>query len=376
MENKKIVFLTGTRAEYGKMKKLMLSVEESEKHTLYTFVTGMHMLEEYGLTKLEVIKDGYSNIHCIDNSAPKMDLVFSKTIQIFSEYISHINPDAIVVHGDRLEALAGAVVGALNNIKVLHIEGGEVSGTIDESIRHSITKFSHIHLVANEESKKRVVQLGENHNSIYVIGSPDIDVMLSEQLPTIEEAKEKYDFDFSKYALFMYHPVVTELNNLHDNITEVISALDESDHNYIIIYPNNDEGSSIILDKINKMKNKDKIRVYPSISFEHFLTILKNADYMIGNSSAGVRETGVYSIPSIDIGNRQNNRYSLSDFKNIQHVKESKEEILNAIHNVADYKNEVIHFGAGNSAEKFMELISDNDIWDIELQKNFVDMKH
>ena len=153
---KKIVFLTGTRADFGKLKSLMSISQNSKNFEVHLFVTGMHMNTLYGFTVDEIEKAGFKNIYKYINhdSIEYMDRTLSKTIDGFSEYISQINPDLIVVHGDRVEALAGAIVGSLNNILVAHIEGGEVSGTIDELIRHSVTKMSHIHLVANSEAKK------------------------------------------------------------------------------------------------------------------------------------------------------------------------------------------------------------------------------
>ena len=171
---KKIVFLTGTRADYGKLKSLMKVVQNSNKFQLHIFVTGMHMLEKYGATFKEIEKDGFKNIYKYINQKSnchnQMDIALSNTIIGLSNYCDEVSPDIIVVHGDRLEALAGAIVGAFNNIKVMHIEGGEVSGTIDESIRHSITKMSHFHLVSNEEAKKRIMQLGEREESIFYLG--------------------------------------------------------------------------------------------------------------------------------------------------------------------------------------------------------------
>ena len=168
---KKILFITGTRADYGKIKMLMKKVDKNNKFKLYIFATGMHTLSKYGSTWQEITRDGFSNIYQFVNQQndTKMDITLSNTILGLSNYVNELKPDMIIVHGDRLEALAGAIVGAFNNIRVAHIEGGEVSGTIDESIRHSITKFSHIHLVSNEEARKRIIQLGEKRKTYLLL---------------------------------------------------------------------------------------------------------------------------------------------------------------------------------------------------------------
>lgn len=376
---KKILFLTGTRADYGKIKSLMKQVEKNKNFEINIFVTGMHMLSKYGSTWMEIEKDGFKDIYKFINQQTNshMDIALSNTILGLSNYVHESKPDMIVIHGDRLEALAGAIVGAFNNIKVAHIEGGEVSGTIDESIRHAITKFSHIHLVSNEEAKKRIIQLGEREESVFVIGSPDIDIMISDNLPEITQAKERYDIDFNNYSILMYHPVTTEVGKLQENVKNLVDSVIESENNYVVIYPNNDEGSSIILNEYKRFEGNCRFRVFPSIKFEYFLTLLKYCDFMIGNSSAGVRETGVYGIPSLDIGNRQKGRYDLNVLNNIIHANENKHEILQAIQTVKEMQvNSNKAFGKGKSDEKFIEILENEEIWNLKIQKNFIDIEY
>ena len=371
---KKLLFITGTRADYGKIKSLISSVERSSLFEAYVFVSGMHLLEKYGSTYMEVQKDGYKNIY-VDFSQTNignMSYDLGNVIQNLTAYVMHIKPDMIVVHGDRIDALAGAIVGALNNILVAHIEGGEVSGTIDESTRHAISKYAHIHFVCNEVAKRRLIQLGEESNRIFVIGSPDIDILISNSLPSIEDAKSWYEIPFEKWGILMYHPVTTEVGELRSKIREVVDAVISSKRNYIVIYPNNDMGTDIILNEYERLRNNNRFRLYPSIRFEYFLTPLRHSDFMIGNSSAGVRETGVYGIPSIDIGSRQKGRY-LDTIGNIQHVNEDETEILNAIDCIDNYRIQSFEYGKGNSTEQFMEIVSKEDVWKISIQKKFID---
>ena len=371
---KKLLFITGTRADYGKIKSLISSVERSSMFEAYVFVSGMHLLEKYGSTYMEVQKDGYKNIY-VDFSQTNignMSYDLGNVIQNLTAYVMHIKPDMIVVHGDRIDALAGAIVGALNNILVAHIEGGEVSGTIDESTRHAISKYAHIHFVCNEVAKRRLIQLGEESNRIFVIGSPDIDILISNSLPSIEDAKSWYEIPFEKWGILMYHPVTTEVGELRSKIREVVDAVISSKRNYIVSYPNNDMGTDIILNEYERLRNNNRFRLYPSIRFEYFLTLLRHSDFMIGNSSAGVRETGVYGIPSIDIGSRQKGRY-LDTIGNIQHVNEDETEILNAIDCIDNYRIQSFEYGKGNSTEQFMEIVSKEDVWKISIQKKFID---
>lgn len=369
---KKILFLTGTRADFGKLKSLICKIEQSEAFEAHLFVTGMHMLSKYGMTAKEVEKSNFSSIYKYinQNTSDSMDIILAKTIQGISDYSKELKPDMIVVHGDRVEALAGAIVGALNNILVAHIEGGEVSGAIDELIRHSVSKMSHLHFVSNSIAEKRLIQLGEKSNSIFIIGSPDLDIMTSSNLPSIERTKARYDINFEDYAVFMYHPITTDLDSLKENIRQSINAMLESQRNYIVIYPNNDDGSEVIISELDKLKSHKKFRVFPSLRFEHFLTLLKNAQFILGNSSAGVREMPFYGLPSINIGKRQENRASAPSIINCE---DDKHSILEAINSITDQSlKPTEEFGNGNSDELFYKVLTNKSIWQTPKQKAFI----
>jgi UDP-N-acetylglucosamine 2-epimerase (hydrolysing) len=371
---KKILFLTGTRADFGKLKPLMNVVEESDLFDCYIFVTGMHTLKRYGYTYLEVEKQGYKNITVYDNRAAstEMDVILANTITGFSDYVKKIQPDMIVVHGDRVEPMAGAIVGSINNILTAHVEGGEISGTIDELLRHSISKLSHVHFVANQEARKRLIQMGEKESTIFIIGSPDIDIMKSATLPSVGEMKTRYQISFDSYAVFIYHPVTTEVDRLQQDISETVASLIDSGQNYVVIYPNNDKGSEIILEEYQRLEGNLNFRVLPSMRFEFFLTLLKNARFIIGNSSAGVREAEIYGIPAVNIGTRQDNR---TKSRNVINAGNDKNEILQAI--IKALKTIVVpvsNFGDGKSYEKFYQVLTGPEIWDSNIQKQFSDL--
>ncbi len=370
---KKILFITGTRADYGKLKALMKSIEASTDFELLIYVSGMHLLEQYGMTIREIYKDGYKNIYPAlgQQYTSSMSYNLGNIICNLTGYVSSMKPDMLVIHGDRIEAMAGAIVGALNNIRVAHIEGGEVTGTIDESIRHAVSKFAHFHFVSNEHAKANLIQLGEDADNIYIIGSPDIDVMASTSLPSLDEVRKRYEISFPSYSILMYHPVTTEIVSIYDHIKSITDAIKKHNDNYVIIYPNNDSGSEIILSRINTLSGLKNVRILSSMRFEHFLTLLKHANCLIGNSSAGIHEAGFYGIPVIDIGTRQKGRYKIENFKNIQWVPEDTDTILDALNNIASHKKISLGFGSGNSAELFMDVLKSN-IWDKSLQKKFI----
>jgi UDP-N-acetylglucosamine 2-epimerase (hydrolysing) len=294
---KTILFLTGTRADFGKLKPLLSEVDRSADFEARIFATGMHMLARYGSTIHEIRQAGFANIFHYSNqdgnNPAGMDLTLANTMQGLAHYLREFPPDLIVVHGDRVEALAGAIVGALNNVLVAHIEGGELSGTVDELIRHAITKLSHLHFVANGEARERLIQMGEVPGSIFIIGSPDIDVMLSDDLPGLAEVKARYGIAFDRYSVFTYHPVTTELPRLRRNIDAVLSALEECRKNFVVIYPNNDAGAEVILAALERLDGNPRFRLIPSMRFEYFLALLKDAEAVVGNSSVGIHEAPV-----------------------------------------------------------------------------------
>ena len=370
---KKIVFLTGTRADFGKLKSLIEIARANPAFEVHIFATGMHMDKKYGFTVIELEKYGYDNIYKYINhdTESSMDITLSRTIEGFANYIRLIEPDVIIIHGDRIEALAGATVGALNNILVAHIEGGEVSGTVDELIRHAVSKLSHVHFVANSEAKARLKQMGENDASIFVIGSPDMDAMLHKTLPAWHDVKEKYEIPFEDFFISMFHPVTTEFDHMDEFAAQYIDALEASNLNFVAIYPNNDKGSDFILNKLKRLSTNSRFKIYPSLRFEAFLVLMKHSKAVVGNSSAGIREAPFYGIPTVNVGTRQSGRTNNPDIINTSY---KKEDIIEGISKAERRTIEPrVLFGDGKSDEKFIDIISNDLFWNISKQKVFTD---
>ncbi|MTD94668.1 UDP-N-acetylglucosamine 2-epimerase (hydrolyzing) [Hyphomicrobium sp. xq] len=381
---KKVLFLTGTRADFGKLKPLIQSCDAAGQFETAVFITGMHTLARYGYTVDEVyrtlpehrLRDGTRSVYVYHNQVQgePMERVLANTIEGLSRYVTEFRPDLIVIHGDRVEALAGAIVGALRNILVAHVEGGEVSGTVDELIRHAVTKMSHLHFVANNEACRRLLQLGEIAKTIHVVGSPDIDLMLSESLPDLAEVKRYYDVPFDAYGIAMFHPVTTDLEDTGRSARAMVDALLASGREHVVIYPNNDEGCELIFDAYKQLETCAAIKMLPSMRVEYFLVLLRNARYLVGNSSAGIRECPVFGIPAVNISTRQNGR---ADAKCIVNVAGQRDAILGAIDQIwrenTRYEPDM-QFGAGNSAERFIAALRQPDFWNVSTQKTFNDI--
>lgn len=375
MQKKQILFLTGTRADFGKLKPLIKAVDDHPDYECKLFVTGMHMLEQYGFTFQEVQNLGVDVTFPYVNQmvGEPMDMILANTVHGLSRYIHDNPPDLIVVHGDRVEALAGAIVGSLRNIKTAHIEGGELSGTIDGLIRHSVSKLSHLHFVANEEAANRLEQMGEDRTYIYIIGSPDIDVMLSDTLPDIAAVKKYYEVPFKEYGISMFHTVTTELDHMAEYAKNYFDALAQSERNFVVVYPNNDEGTEHIMKALEHYKDYPKFRALPSMRFEYFLSLLKNAQIVTGNSSAGVREAPVYGIPTVNVGTRQQDRYN---YTSILDTSYDKEEIAETVDKAFKMGRQTPskHFGTGDSTTLFMDVLKQDSIWKVSPQKQFKEL--
>mgnify|MGYP000976874675 CR=1 FL=1 len=373
---KKVVFLTGTRADFGKLKSLISVLQSDSKFIVDVFVTGMHLQKKYGFTVNEIIEAGFKNIFKFKNfvNDPSMEVILANTIKGFSKYIKKNKPDLIVIHGDRVEALAGAIAGAINNVLVSHIEGGEVSGTIDESIRHAVSKFSHIHFTTDMSSKKRLIQLGEKSSNIFILGSPDFDLMKPSKMIPLSIAKDYYDINFIEYGILLFHPVTTELHKLEKDTKTLVAAVKKSKKNFIVIYPNNDSGSQFIIEEYLKNLDCERFKLFPSLRFEYFLSLLKASKLIIGNSSCGLREAPFFRVPTINIGTRQNRRSSLKSIINIPPMQGKILHAINASFNSGKmHTNPRLNFNL-DSDKKFYQILVGNKIWNIPHQKNFHDI--
>lgn len=375
----KILFLTATRADFGKIKSLIRAVaSDQDKFKPIVAITGMHLSELHGSTYREVEKEFPTlEIHKFANSNGNegMEITLANTIHGFSKVVDDSAPDFIVIHGDRVEALAGAITGALKNTIVGHIEGGEVSGTIDELMRHATSKMSHIHFVANNGAKELLVQMGEQPESIKVIGSPDLDLMKPEMILPISEAKSRYEIPFDKYRIVLFHPVTTNLEETEKDIRSLCEFIrKESTSNFIVCGPNNDQGSRIVWENLNGLRESPNVKFFPSIRFEHFISLLSFADYIIGNSSAGIREAPYLGTPCINLGTRQNQRAQsplIIDLAepSYQSLKSASERAM-ALPRVPE-----ITFGDGRSNERFMDFLNSLNVSEISVQKTFRNLK-
>ena len=375
---KTITFITGTRADYGKIKSLIIELQKKKKKfKTNLIITGIHNIKKYGFTKDEIDKDKISNCYRFNNQSKNasMDIILANTIKGINNFLLKNHTDLLVVHGDRVESLAGAITGCLNNIKVAHIEGGEISGTIDEIIRHSISKLSHLHFVTNKIAKQRLLQMGENVNNIFRIGSPDVDIILKKSLPNISLVKKRYGIKYEDYAICIFHPVTTEQKKIGHQIESLLNTLIKSKFNFVILLPNNDLGSEIILEKILILKKKryKNFKILPSMRFEYYLSLLKNSNFLIGNSSSGIMEAPYYGVPTIDLGSRQKNRAKIKSVISLNDYSKVSNLIIKFKSKKYKFKP-LKYFGTGNSHKKFLSILNQKRIWSTKNQKQFIQL--
>ena len=367
-----LAFVTGTRADYGKLEPLAKAAADAG-YSIHFFVTGMHMMGKYGQTVYEVRRfqnaQRYEYINQADGDPH--DLVLAKTVLGFSDWVKEWQPDLVIVHGDRIEALATAMVCATNYIPCAHIEGGEVSGTIDEIYRHCTSKLCRYHFVSSDAARDRVMSLGEASEDVYVIGSPELDVHKAPSGVDIETVRQRYEIPFTDYGVVLFHPVTSEQDTIGAQAKSLFSSLEASGRNFVVISPNNDPGSDQIFEAIETLP-LDNFRHIPSMRFSYFSELMRNSSAIIGNSSLGVREAPFLGLPSLNLGTRQSDRaMALS----VTHSDcEDQTRILEFLH--ANWGARCVvdgSFGTGNAASRFVEILDDSVFWKRPKQKKFID---
>ena len=368
--SKKLLFITGTRADYGKLEPLAVAVQQAG-FAISFFITGMHMMRRYGETRLEVRRFPGAEFFEFVNQreGDAQEFILSKTILGFSDFVHEHRPDLVVIHGDRVEAMAASIVCAMKYIPSAHIEGGEVSGTIDESIRHCNTKLCATHFVSSDAAKARVMALGEAPDSVYNIGSPELDTHARPSGVSLDEVKSRYAIPFDDFGIAVFHPVTSEADTIGAQAASLFGRLEASGKPFVVIAPNNDPGTEDIFAVLERLP-QERFRLIPSMRFNYFSELMKHAAVMVGNSSAGVREAPFLGLPSLDVGTRQTNRAQASS------VHAASAFDLAAIDRflLTSWGRRTsmdVSFGVGDAAGRFAHIIQQGRFWDRPAQKVF-----
>ncbi len=371
---RKIALVTSTRAEYGIMSRLIDLLDKDSDVDFYLFVTGMHLSEKFGLTKNEIKQKIYKEIDIEIEAHPAHSLAL--TIEKFSCAFRELKPDIVVLLGDRYEIMGVAQAAMLNNIPIAHIHGGETTeGLVDEAIRHSITKMSHLHFTSCEEYKNRVIQLGENPDRVFNVGSLSVENIKNIPLMKKDELEKSLDFKFNKKNLLItFHPVTLE-GDTKGQIKELLDALSElKDTNFIITCPNSDSGNEEIFNQIIEFEKKNKnAKVYKSLGMLRYLSAMQYVDAVVGNSSSGIIEAPSFKIPTINIGNRQKGRKQASSIINCN---PQKKDILSAIKKIyiEDFSKTINPYKKENTALNILNKIKNYNLDNI-LNKEFYNIE-
>ena len=383
---KKVCVITGTRAEFGLMYWLLKFLDKDPDIQLQLIATGMHLSPEFGLTYKEIEKSGFK----IDK---KIEMLLSSDTPIgisksmglaqisFSETYCELNPDVIVVLGDRFEIFSAVSAAMIAKIPVAHLHGGEATeGLIDEPIRHSITKMSQIHFTATEEYRRRVIQLGERPEKVFNVGTPGLDNIYYLNLLTQEEFEKSIDFKLNqKNILITFHPVTLEHNTAESQFLNLLEALDKLENtSFIFTKPNADTNGRIIIKLIDEYvaKNPQKSCAFISLGQLRYLTALKYMDAVLGNSSSGLTEAPSFGIPTINIGDRQNGRIKA---ESIIDCDPDTSSISNALEKAFSKEFKILAsrvinpYGVGGASEKIVKQLKEIDLQDI-LKKSFYDI--
>ncbi|AQS38860.1 UDP-N-acetyl-D-glucosamine 2-epimerase, UDP-hydrolysing [Shewanella psychrophila] len=316
---KRIAVFTGTRAEYGLLYWVIKGLNESIEAELQLLVGGMHLSPEFGKTIHQIEKDGFP-------IAEKMEFLLSSDTPVgisksmglalicAADTLERTKPDLLVVLGDRFESMAVCQAAMVAQIPIAHIHGGEITeGLIDEAVRHSMTKMSHLHFTTTEDYRQRVIQLGELPERVYNFGAPGIDSIKSLSLLELDELSKsiKFDLTLQPYMVVTYHPVTLSKDGAVDDLKRLLSALrNYPNHNFVITYPNADTHGRALITILDEFKSEipERVLLVQSLGQLRYLSVLKHCDLVIGNSSSGLIEAPTFNIPTINIGERQKGR--------------------------------------------------------------------
>ena len=325
LKNKKnICFFTGTRADYGLLKPIMVEINDRNELNLQIMVSGSHLSKNFGMTFKEIENDGFnidSKIKLNLKNDRKIDIAnnLGNGIKLYSKELNRLKPDILVILGDRYEALGVAQVAMILNIPIAHIHGGESSeGSIDESIRHAITKMSHLHFTCAENYKQRVIQMGENPKNVYNYGAPGLDNINSLPMFSRSELENKLNISFkNKVILLSYHPATLGNKNPIEVLKNIFKAFDEIEDKTVLVSKSNADSMGLTINRyLEKCKKENKLILRDSFGQNLYLSLIKIADILVGNSSSGIIEAPSLGTPTLNIGSRQNGRLKANSIIN------------------------------------------------------------
>lgn len=359
---RKICVVTGSRAEYGLLSGLMYAIKNDSELELQIIATNMHLSPEFGLTYRNIEQDGFTiNKKVIMLLSSDTANATAKSVGLgfigFADAYEDLQPDMVVVLGDRYEIISAVSTALFYKIPVAHLHGGEITeGAYDDCIRHSITKMSHLHFTSTEEYRQRVIQLGEDPNRVFNVGAPGIENIKKIPLMGKEELEATLDgFTFGDKALLVtYHPVTLENSTAEEQIKNLLAALDEyPDYKVIFTLPNSDTDGRVIIKLINEYvaKHSDRAVAYPSLGLRRYLSALQFVNAAVGNSSSGIIEVPSLGIPTLNIGNRQRGRIAAESVVNcgtsMDEILTGLDKVLNAepkkIQNPYEGKNTIVN---------------------------------
>lgn len=356
---RKICIITGSRAEYGLLSGLMSAIQKEEQLQLQIIVTNMHLSSEFGLTYKEIEKDGFyidKKVQMLLSSDTANATTKSVGLAIigFADAYEDLQPDLIVLLGDRYEMLAAASAALFYKIPIAHIHGGEITeGAYDDSIRHAITKMSHLHFTSTETYRKRVIQLGEQPDSVFNVGALGVENIKRVNLLSKAELEKSINFGFGDQAILVtFHPVTLENQTSREQCENLLAILDEfNDYRIIFTQSNSDTDGRIIYNLINQFVQDHPKRsiVFPSLGLVRYLSAIQYVKAVVGNSSSGILEVPGFGIPSLNIGNRQKGRIAA---KSVIHCGVQKEEIREGLLKALSEEHAVISKNVSNPYEK------------------------
>ncbi len=383
MTKKTVLVVTGIRSEYDIISHLLSEIKNHAELELKVIATGAHLSDRFGYTISNIESDSFKIEDRLYNLIDTDDAVgrakgLGVQMQDLSQSVSRIDPDMLLVFGDREEAMTTSLVGQYLNIPVAHLSGGDSAiYNVDDQVRHAVTKLSHLHFATNKDSYDRILRLGEQSFRVYNVGNPGLDRLVRTPNLSLSELSDSIGFELNKerpFVLLIQHALSTEIDQAYDQMKSTLKAVDNVGVKTVISYPNSDAGSRRIIDAIEEYEKKPHIHTSEHIPRLEFVNLMRHASCMVGNSSAGILEAPLLDLPVINIGNRQKGRLHADNVVFVNHdvnqIQNALEKVLHTDGPKKAAKNCDSPYGDGDSSQRISQILADVDINDSLLVKD------
>jgi GDP/UDP-N,N'-diacetylbacillosamine 2-epimerase (hydrolysing) len=364
---RRIVSITGSRADYGLMEPVHRAIASNDAFELDLIVTGMHLLPEFASSLARVRTDKFGKLHEIsmplaEDSGAAMARSIAHALLGIADLVGKIRPDILLLQGDRGEMLTGAIAAAHMNVAIVHMSGGDFSGSIDDSVRNAISKFAHFHLTNCAASTQRLIAMGESAERIVEVGEPGLDLLRTIEFVPLSDLAASLDLPAGKpFLIATLHPVTDEAEQAAAQMRTTLEALEEAGLTAVFTYPNTDHGGRAMRDMLESWRGKSFLRIEPDLGSQRYLSLLRNAAAVVGNSSSGIVDAPSFKVPAVNIGSRQHGRFRANNVVDAPFERGAIVKAIRFVLNDAAFRGRLAHcenpYGDGKTAARVVDIL-------------------